>query len=282
MDVARKYTRDNRGRFAPAGTGATARGGRLRTAAGNKRQTRTMQGPAGRKGTISKPRGLKPGAVNVQRKRGAATSALRPGELMNANARPVNTMAKPRKTPDVFKKTKRENLAIASEMIGKAGMQSYIDTRRKRANGTAVEGVASWSAFRPNKVTLVKNSEWWSNPKKYSREQRRRGEWSTSDPAAVVYHEIGHSRSRRTGHISDPTKPWGIGVRPFSNERNQRLARRVSKYGATSPSEFVAETYAGLKTGRKYDYQVMRAYREEAGFSARPAARRRSRVRRKP
>ncbi|MGA0792548.1 MAG: hypothetical protein ACO3O5_08955 [Burkholderiaceae bacterium] len=35
--MARRYTRDNRGRF--ASVGATARGGRLRTAAGNKRET---------------------------------------------------------------------------------------------------------------------------------------------------------------------------------------------------------------------------------------------------
>jgi hypothetical protein len=38
--MAKKYTRDNRGRF--ASTGATARGGRLRTASGNKRKTETM------------------------------------------------------------------------------------------------------------------------------------------------------------------------------------------------------------------------------------------------
>jgi hypothetical protein len=37
--MARRYTRDNRGRF--SSTGATARGGRLRTAAGNKRKTQT-------------------------------------------------------------------------------------------------------------------------------------------------------------------------------------------------------------------------------------------------
>ena len=41
--MARKYSRDNRGRFASTGTGATARGGRLRTAAGNKRKTQTMK-----------------------------------------------------------------------------------------------------------------------------------------------------------------------------------------------------------------------------------------------
>jgi hypothetical protein len=39
--MARKYSRDNRGRFAGAGGGATARGGRLKTAAGNKRKTQT-------------------------------------------------------------------------------------------------------------------------------------------------------------------------------------------------------------------------------------------------
>lgn len=39
--MARRYARDNRGRFASTGTGATARGGRLLTAAGNKRKTQT-------------------------------------------------------------------------------------------------------------------------------------------------------------------------------------------------------------------------------------------------
>jgi len=44
--MARRYARDNRGRFAPKGTGATARGGRLKTARGSKRQTQTMQSSA--------------------------------------------------------------------------------------------------------------------------------------------------------------------------------------------------------------------------------------------
>jgi hypothetical protein len=52
--VARKYARDNRGRFASTGTGATARGGRLKTAAGNKRATQTIQAGS-RAGVIGKP-----------------------------------------------------------------------------------------------------------------------------------------------------------------------------------------------------------------------------------
>jgi len=45
--MARRYTRDNRGRFASGGGGAMARGGRLRTAAGNKRATQTMKAASG-------------------------------------------------------------------------------------------------------------------------------------------------------------------------------------------------------------------------------------------
>jgi hypothetical protein len=41
--MARRYSRDNRGRFASGGTGATARGGRLKTASGKTRATQTMQ-----------------------------------------------------------------------------------------------------------------------------------------------------------------------------------------------------------------------------------------------
>lgn len=58
--MARKYSRDNRGRFASSGSGgATARGGRLKTAAGDKRQGQTMKAAGGQKGTIGKSKGLK-------------------------------------------------------------------------------------------------------------------------------------------------------------------------------------------------------------------------------
>ncbi len=63
-------------------------------------------------------------------------------------------------------------------------------------------------------------------------------------------------------------------------EGKRSLAKRVSQYATTNPAEFIAETYAGLRTGRRYDFQVMRAYREAMGLSPNPAARRRSRVRR--
>ena len=63
----RKYARDNNGRFASTGTGATARGGRLKTAAGNKRATQTMQAGS-RAGVIGKPAGLAPGSIRPKAK----------------------------------------------------------------------------------------------------------------------------------------------------------------------------------------------------------------------
>jgi len=60
--MARRYSRDNRGRFASGGSsgggggkvGATARGGRLRTAAGNKRATQTTKAAAAKpSGTVA-------------------------------------------------------------------------------------------------------------------------------------------------------------------------------------------------------------------------------------
>lgn len=60
--MARRYTRDNRGRF--SSTGATARGGRLATASGKKRATQTKTIAAVKPaGTVGKPKGLKPGAI---------------------------------------------------------------------------------------------------------------------------------------------------------------------------------------------------------------------------
>ena len=65
--MARKYTRDNAGRFSSGGTGATARGGRLKTASGKKRATQTSRiATAPKAGTVAKPKGLKPGAVTAK------------------------------------------------------------------------------------------------------------------------------------------------------------------------------------------------------------------------
>ena len=73
----RRYVRDAKGRFASKGAGATARGGRLKTASGKKRATQTMKASGAKTaGTISKPKGLKPQS-GQKLKTGVAASRLK-------------------------------------------------------------------------------------------------------------------------------------------------------------------------------------------------------------
>lgn len=93
--MARRYTRDNRGRF--ASVGATARGGRLRTAAGNKRATQTerLSGgkPAGTIGKAGKPKAMAPQQVRdaklkeIELRRQASAVSSRMG---HTNATPAD------------------------------------------------------------------------------------------------------------------------------------------------------------------------------------------------
>jgi hypothetical protein len=78
--VARRYARDNRGRFASSGSGATARGGRLKTAAGNKRATVKASAKGGVKGTIGKPAGLKPGTMKGKARVSQKPTAAKTGK----------------------------------------------------------------------------------------------------------------------------------------------------------------------------------------------------------
>jgi len=73
----RKYVRDNRGRFAT--TGATARGGRLKTASGKKRATQTVKTKTGGKpaGAIKGKIKRDPGAAKPASARDAATARLK-------------------------------------------------------------------------------------------------------------------------------------------------------------------------------------------------------------
>ena len=78
--MARRYVRDNRGRFASKGAGATARGGRLKTAGGKKRATQTM------KASGAKPAGAIKG--KVKRDPAAASRVGRSGATKPRARRP--------------------------------------------------------------------------------------------------------------------------------------------------------------------------------------------------
>jgi hypothetical protein len=132
--MARKYSRDNRGRFASSGSGATARGGRLKTASGGKRATQTMTAAS------SKPAGAITGrgARTVAGQKAMAKLAKRPVAPTPAGKAPkrtkaasiANTVAKPKglKQGAVTARVKARAAAVKSA-VGKVktGKKAKID-----------------------------------------------------------------------------------------------------------------------------------------------------------
>lgn len=133
--MARRYTRDNRGRF--SSVGATARGGRLATASGNKRATQTAKlSGGGAKGTVGKPKGLKP----------QSAKSLRTGVAVN-RMRAINQ--KIGKGPDLAQ------VNVKGRFSGQAGkrMDASIDRAVKQVN--AAQRPAS-SRAKPRAAASVK------------------------------------------------------------------------------------------------------------------------------
>jgi hypothetical protein len=122
--MARKYSRDNRGRFASSGTGATARGGRLRTATGSKRATQTSQMTAApRAGTVGKggkARGsVKPAAtVKPTQAPGSRIKAPKVGGVSRArlSGQKMNEGAGKR---GKARQQRQQTMAIQRQMLGR-------------------------------------------------------------------------------------------------------------------------------------------------------------------
>ena len=153
--MARKYSRDNAGRFASGGTGATARGGRLKTASGGKRATQTRQIAAAPKaGTVGKPKGLKQGAVTA-RVRAAKPATTKPaasgkrarldGEAFAARAKRANSTALRRG----INESDRENALSGAQRRATAPAKRFAasNQRQARADRTAAAAKAFYSNY---------------------------------------------------------------------------------------------------------------------------------------
>jgi len=248
---------------------------------------------------ILKPAAKPKATPKAKAPRSPATSRLRPGELMNAVARPVGTMARPRRGENPYlagvadqrykvsarnddKKARLENAKAAKAAFEGKGLTVKYES--SRSSGM----VASYNPAT-NEMFINRSHTHWVNPAASAIKSRRSGEMSSSSPMHVFYHELGHARDKNLLSRSGPFgNLWVLATRQGASQEARvargdqmsQIARRVSRYARQNPSEFIAETYAGLKTGRRYDYQVMRAYREAMGLSPNPAPRRRSRLRR--
>lgn len=261
--MARRYVRDAKGRFAPKGySGQTGGlGARLKSGKGNVRSGGGAKiKTAAPKGTIGKPRGLKPGTIKPKP---ASTSKATKGQI-KGNYRPENLFTRTStKHNRGYGNDAKANIAEARRRIEATGATSKLKSNKR---SSSVGGV---DARKPNEVQLNASHSAWKNPRQDMLRSRRKNEFSTSSAHHYAQHELGHVKNP-TGRMANS---WDTQLRQkgqiMANADAvvgaKRLARRVSRYAMQSPAEFTAEVSAGLALGKKYDRNVMGLYRTVQG-----------------
>jgi hypothetical protein len=96
-------------------------------------------------------------------------------------------------------------------------------------------------------------ARYWSNPDREARQQYELRWWATDHPLAPVFHEVGHAL-----HLA-PVRSVPV-AGDWSSERDRRVAREVSVFAETAPSEFVAEVFTVLIAGGEIDPDVRALY----------------------
>jgi len=139
--AGRRYVRDNRGRF--ASVGATARGGRLATASGNKRATQTERLAGG------KPAGI----ISKQAKATAKPAATSPKQSSGRRRRPTAAESRAKGLTPISEIRERQSAAGAARDASR--------TRRVQSNMTRARGqqVASQGKQRApfGRYSTIKN-----------------------------------------------------------------------------------------------------------------------------
>jgi hypothetical protein len=180
--MARRYSRDNRGRF--ASIGATARGGRLATASGNKRATVTgrLEGvqPTG---TIGKSRKVAPkpaaapaqrlsprekarrlGALPQRQREGPQRTSSIPRGTVGANT-PVRNMSRVDRALKGVKLENSSQMAVAevfrggfqTARSGTQGLRRYLVGRSERVSG--IRASAVYKGYTPPSLAAFKKRE---------------------------------------------------------------------------------------------------------------------------
>jgi hypothetical protein len=123
---------------------------------------------------------------------------------------------------------------------------------------------ASYSSAH-KKIYINEKHPSWSdlNAARIESERLRAIGWfSSGDPHATIHHEVGHALHHRDVGM-DEFRRLSKGF--FNATTKDHIGKVVSEYASTDPLEFVAEVYAGIKTGRVYPDDIMEFYAKLKG-----------------
>jgi hypothetical protein len=243
--MARRYSRDNRGRFAGGGGGATARGGRLKTAAGNKRKTQTMQaGGAKAAGTIKGKVKRDPGAAGkagkgkasvatAAKKRIAVTTFKTNTDLGRRGVVSMSARAKVRRSQNVKSLATEKGKGVLERIQGAGARRGSRETKYNAPGSAGAKRIAKTAATQSRAKAFAQQQVYNKGGGAY-RGQRPEFNWK---------------RSRAT---AKPASPKGLkpgSIKPKSANPPVRkadtsasaIARRRSRANAPKTSTYLSQ-----------------------------------------
>jgi hypothetical protein len=217
--MARRYTRDNRGRF--SSTGATARGGRLRTAAGNKRATQTTKLSGGKAGgTISKPKGFKPGAIKAKPQVSSARQAAPKPAARNRAAASQQSLTQGRQAAAKPARAAAKPAAKAGAADQKSGTVALSQVKRYNALDRARRKEKQTYSRELSRVTG-------------STDQRRAS--AAMPKANLASRKISRIESTMRKLSNSPNTP-NVPVLPQAKKVGERITGRLNLYRRVTPT----------------------------------------------
>lgn len=168
----------------------------------------------------------------------------------------------------------RDPIDRAKAITGAYEIPLIVDTDEiieRRLNGSfnaqAFYRPKNGSIYVPDKRLLAANSFLNnSKAKQFARAQYERGHASTQNIDHVIKYEVGHALSDR---IRRTAKEQGEDTsRTNLNsifEERKSVSTEVGRYAGSNSAEFVAETFAGLSSNKKYSKDVVDLYTQLYG-----------------
>ncbi len=105
-------------------------------------------------------------------------------------------------------------------------------------------------------IQLNAKSPYWKHPQSYAEKFEEMAFWASPLAAGPVHHEMAHH-----GHAENLKDLGGISFEKFYYKPVPSSARyEVSEYADENLGEFVAETFAGMMSGKVYPPEVMEVY----------------------
>ena len=121
-------------------------------------------------------------------------------------------------------------------------------------------------------IEIETTHAYWDDPQKVQTKEFLKGYFSSDAFDHIITHELGHAFHYRnffpdweTKSVTDRTAIYQQINAAIPADMEQLIKSKVSEYALKNNKEVVAEMYAGMKSGKVYDKELMDLYRKYKG-----------------